>query len=67
MSQRRISDRVVVLDRDGTIVIDRNYLDDPAALSIATRRRHVVSLRPLTRHNPVRPGFTARYFDALRP
>jgi len=32
MSQRRISDRVVVLDRDGTIVVDRNYLDDPAAL-----------------------------------
>jgi D-glycero-D-manno-heptose 1,7-bisphosphate phosphatase len=23
---------VVILDRDGTIVIDRNYLDDPAAL-----------------------------------
>jgi D-glycero-D-manno-heptose 1,7-bisphosphate phosphatase len=26
------SDKVVVLDRDGTLVIDRGYLDDPAGL-----------------------------------
>lgn len=29
------SDRVVVLDRDGTLVIDRDYLDDPAGLEFA--------------------------------
>ncbi len=27
--------KVVVLDRDGTIVVDRNYLSDPAALQFA--------------------------------
>jgi D-glycero-D-manno-heptose 1,7-bisphosphate phosphatase len=26
------SDRVVILDRDGTVVVDRGYLDDPAGL-----------------------------------
>jgi D-glycero-D-manno-heptose 1,7-bisphosphate phosphatase len=26
------SDKVVILDRDGTVVIDRGYLDDPAGL-----------------------------------
>jgi D-glycero-D-manno-heptose 1,7-bisphosphate phosphatase len=26
------ADRVVILDRDGTLVIDRGYLDDPAGL-----------------------------------
>jgi histidinol phosphatase-like enzyme len=26
------TDKVVVLDRDGTLVIDRGYLDDPAGL-----------------------------------
>lgn len=32
MKPDRPSDRVVVLDRDGTIVIDRGYLGDPAGL-----------------------------------
>jgi D-glycero-D-manno-heptose 1,7-bisphosphate phosphatase len=27
-----MSDKVVILDRDGTVVIDRGYLDDPAGL-----------------------------------
>jgi D-glycero-D-manno-heptose 1,7-bisphosphate phosphatase len=27
-----MNDRVVILDRDGTMVIDRGYLDDPAGL-----------------------------------
>ncbi len=31
-SGSRGSDRVIVLDRDGTLVIDRGYLDDPAGL-----------------------------------
>lgn len=31
-SRRKRSERVVILDRDGTIVIDRNYLSDPAGL-----------------------------------
>jgi D-glycero-D-manno-heptose 1,7-bisphosphate phosphatase len=26
------SDRIIVLDRDGTLVVDRGYLDDPAGL-----------------------------------
>ena len=26
------SDKVVILDRDGTVVVDRGYLDDPAGL-----------------------------------
>jgi D-glycero-D-manno-heptose 1,7-bisphosphate phosphatase len=30
--QSRASDRVVILDRDGTIVVDRGYLGDPAGL-----------------------------------
>jgi D-glycero-D-manno-heptose 1,7-bisphosphate phosphatase len=30
------SDKVVVLDRDGTLVIDRGYLDDPAGLQFET-------------------------------
>jgi D-glycero-D-manno-heptose 1,7-bisphosphate phosphatase len=29
------ADKVVVLDRDGTIVVDRNYLSDPEALQFA--------------------------------
>ena len=29
------SDKTVILDRDGTIVIDRGYLDDPAGLEFA--------------------------------
>lgn len=32
MSEARGSDKVVILDRDGTLVIDRGYLDDPAGL-----------------------------------
>ena len=28
-------DKTVILDRDGTIVIDRGYLDDPAGLEFA--------------------------------
>jgi len=31
-STRKRSEKVVILDRDGTIVIDRNYLSDPAGL-----------------------------------
>lgn len=27
-----VSDKVVILDRDGTVVVDRGYLDDPAGL-----------------------------------
>jgi D-glycero-D-manno-heptose 1,7-bisphosphate phosphatase len=30
VSTRTSSNKVVVLDRDGTIVIDREYLSDPA-------------------------------------
>jgi D-glycero-D-manno-heptose 1,7-bisphosphate phosphatase len=29
------TDKVVILDRDGTIVLDRGYLDDPAGLQFA--------------------------------
>jgi D-glycero-D-manno-heptose 1,7-bisphosphate phosphatase len=29
------SDKVIVLDRDGTLVVDRGYLDDPAGLEFA--------------------------------
>lgn len=32
MSARHALDKVVILDRDGTMVIDRGYLDDPAGL-----------------------------------
>ncbi len=32
MSGQTIPGKVVILDRDGTIVIDRGYLDDPARL-----------------------------------
>lgn len=32
MSCARPSDRVVILDRDGTLVVDRGYLGDPAGL-----------------------------------
>jgi D-glycero-D-manno-heptose 1,7-bisphosphate phosphatase len=32
MNGARTSDKVVILDRDGTIVIDRGYLADPAGL-----------------------------------
>ena len=30
------SDKVVILDRDGTLVVDRSYLDDPAGLQFET-------------------------------
>ena len=32
MSGTGAADKVVILDRDGTLVIDRGYLDDPAGL-----------------------------------
>lgn len=32
MSGLRLADKVVILDRDGTLVVDRGYLDDPAGL-----------------------------------
>lgn len=32
LASRQAKDKVVVLDRDGTIVVDRHYLSDPAAL-----------------------------------
>jgi D-glycero-D-manno-heptose 1,7-bisphosphate phosphatase len=32
VNQSRASDKVVILDRDGTIVVDRGYLGDPAGL-----------------------------------
>jgi D-glycero-D-manno-heptose 1,7-bisphosphate phosphatase len=32
MSAPSASDKVVILDRDGTVVIDRGYLSDPAGL-----------------------------------
>jgi D-glycero-D-manno-heptose 1,7-bisphosphate phosphatase len=35
MSEGHERDRVVILDRDGTIVIDRGYLKDPAGLEFA--------------------------------
>jgi D-glycero-D-manno-heptose 1,7-bisphosphate phosphatase len=37
MTSARISDNVVVLDRDGTIVIDRGYLADPDRLEFLPR------------------------------
>jgi D-glycero-D-manno-heptose 1,7-bisphosphate phosphatase len=33
----RASDKVVILDRDGTVVIDRGYLADPAGLEFEPR------------------------------
>lgn len=35
IESRANPDKVVVLDRDGTIVVDRNYLSDPEALQFA--------------------------------
>jgi D-glycero-D-manno-heptose 1,7-bisphosphate phosphatase len=35
MTRPRIRDKVVILDRDGTIVIDRGYLGDPEGLQFA--------------------------------
>jgi D-glycero-D-manno-heptose 1,7-bisphosphate phosphatase len=32
MSGVRLAEKVVILDRDGTVVVDRGYLDDPAGL-----------------------------------
>jgi D-glycero-D-manno-heptose 1,7-bisphosphate phosphatase len=32
MSGVRAAEKVVILDRDGTLVVDRGYLDDPAGL-----------------------------------
>lgn len=34
MTAPATTDRVVILDRDGTIVVDRHYLDDPAGLEL---------------------------------
>lgn len=36
-ASRKAPERVVILDRDGTIVVDRNYLSDPAGLEFETR------------------------------
>jgi D-glycero-D-manno-heptose 1,7-bisphosphate phosphatase len=51
MSRTGPRDKVVILDRDGTVVIDRGYLDDPAGLEFvpgaadALRRLHACGYR----------------------
>jgi D-glycero-D-manno-heptose 1,7-bisphosphate phosphatase len=34
MSQSTTTDKVVILDRDGTIIVDRNYLSDPNGVEL---------------------------------
>jgi len=34
MNGPRTADKVVVLDRDGTVIVDRHYLSDPAGLEL---------------------------------
>jgi D-glycero-D-manno-heptose 1,7-bisphosphate phosphatase len=34
MGGLKTSEKVVILDRDGTIIVDRNYLSDPAGLEL---------------------------------
>jgi len=52
-----VSNRIVVLDRDGTIVIDRDYLSDPAALEFlpgaaeGLRRLHELGYRLIVATN----------------
>jgi D-glycero-D-manno-heptose 1,7-bisphosphate phosphatase len=38
------SDKVVILDRDGTVVVDRGYLDDPAGLEFETGAAEALKL-----------------------
>jgi D-glycero-D-manno-heptose 1,7-bisphosphate phosphatase len=34
MDERETRDKVVILDRDGTVIVDRHYLSDPAGLEL---------------------------------
>jgi D-glycero-D-manno-heptose 1,7-bisphosphate phosphatase len=39
MSQSTTTDKVVILDRDGTIIVDRNYLSDPNGVELLAGAR----------------------------
>jgi D-glycero-D-manno-heptose 1,7-bisphosphate phosphatase len=65
VSSAPTSDKIIVLDRDGTLVVDRGYLDDPAGLEFETGaaealqcwRDHGYRLLVITNQSGVGRGF----------
>ena len=60
--------RPVILDRDGTVIIDRHYLDDPAqGLRQAAIGAYSFARNIPIRHQEIRPAKSCQMVDYRQP